>query len=241
VGEDGAAFNRLFTGVYATIKPLDTVEEMLVADVVASEWEVLRWRRLKSILLRACQCKALEELLCEHLHYNLYRKDFAHDLTTILKKYPPTEQPDAAKRLAHACASNDPEAEDKVRKIFHDNTMLHSIGDILDGARAAKAEELAQKYLRSEPKAVKIVDKILARADVNIDDLIANQLDSRIDEIERIDRLATIGESRRNVSLREIDRRRAVLGEALRRSVKEVEDAEFQVVETVPPKEKITI
>jgi hypothetical protein len=57
--------------------------------------------------------------------------------------------------------------------------------------------------------------------------------------IERIDRLATIAESRRNASLREIDRRRAVLGEALRGSVKEVEDAEFQVVETMPTKGQI--
>ena len=34
------------------------------------------------------------------------------------------------------------------------------------------------------------------------------------------------------------DRRRAVLGERLRRSVKEVEDAEFQVIERTPAKGK---
>jgi hypothetical protein len=38
--------------------------------------------------------------------------------------------------------------------------------------------------------------------------------------------------------LREIDRRRAVLGETLRRSVQEIEDAEFKVVETTPNKGK---
>ena len=41
---------------------------------------------------------------------------------------------------------------------------------------------------------------------------------SGLEYIERIDRLTTIAESRRNSSLREIDRRRAVLGETLRRS-----------------------
>jgi hypothetical protein len=47
-------------------------------------------------------------------------------------------------------------------------------------------------------------------------------------------RLTTIAESRRNASLREIDRRRAVLGERLRRSVQEIEDREFKVIETTP-------
>ena len=56
--------------------------------------------------------------------------------------------------------------------------------------------------------------------------------------IERIDHLITIAENRRNASLREIDRRRAVLGESLRRSVQEIEDAEFEVIETTPAKGK---
>jgi hypothetical protein len=45
-----------------------------------------------------------------------------------------------------------------------------------------------------------------------------------IDNIERIDRLTAIAETRRNAALREIDRRHEVLGEALRRSVREIED-----------------
>ena len=63
-------------------------------------------------------------------------------------------------------------------------------------------------------------------------------LAQRLDNIERIDRLISIAESRRNTSLREIDRRRAVLGETLRRTVKEVEEVEFQVIETTPTKGK---
>jgi hypothetical protein len=49
-------------------------------------------------------------------------------------------------------------------------------------------------------------------------------LRDRMDQIERIDRLTAIAETRRNAALREIDRRRVVLGEALRRSVREIED-----------------
>ena len=56
-------------------------------------------------------------------------------------------------------------------------------------------------------------------------------LRDEIDDIERIDRLTTIAESRRNASLHEIDRRRAVLGETLRRSVQEIEDGELVIAD----------
>jgi hypothetical protein len=65
----------------------------------------------------------------------------------------------------------------------------------------------------------------------------AKALPRELDYIERIDRLITIAENRRDASLREIDRRRAVLGEALRRQVQEVE-GEFEVVEKTPPAAK---
>jgi hypothetical protein len=80
------------------------------------------------------------------------------------------------------------------------------------------------------------VDEILADAGVDIDDLTAEKVSERFADIEQIDRLATIAENRRNTSLREIDRRRSFLGEALRRSVKEIEEAELQVVETTRDK-----
>ena len=66
----------------------------------------------------------------------------------------------------------------------------------------------------------------------------AKALAEKIDVIERIDRLITVAESRRNASLHEIDRHRATLGGALRRSVQEIEDAEFKVIETTPTKGK---
>jgi hypothetical protein len=58
-----------------------------------------------------------------------------------------------------------------------------------------------------------------------------------LDDIERIDCLITVAETRRNATLREIDRRRAVLSEALRRQVQEVE-GEFEVVEKTPAETK---
>jgi len=51
---------------------------------------------------------------------------------------------------------------------------------------------------------------------------------------KRIDRLATIAENRRNVSLREIERRRALVGES--RPSQEIESDEHEVIELRPAK-----
>jgi hypothetical protein len=80
--------------------------------------------------------------------------------------------------------------------------------------------------------------KFLADAGESMDGFIVGALDEKLDTIERIDRLTGIAEDRRNASLHEIDRRRVLLGEKLRRSVQEVEDAEFKVIETTPAKRK---
>jgi hypothetical protein len=50
-GEDATACDALFAGIRAAVKPLDTL------DVVALEWEVLRWRRLESIW---CACVSVK-------------------------------------------------------------------------------------------------------------------------------------------------------------------------------------
>jgi hypothetical protein len=95
-----------------------------------------------------------------------------------------------------------------------------------------------QEYVRREPDAVTLVQELLADANVSMDKLMADALAENLDDIERIDRLTTIAESRRNDSLREIERRRAVFGETLRRSVQAVEDGEFKVIETTPARGK---
>jgi hypothetical protein len=235
-GEDAAAYERLDAGIHAAVNPVDTADEMLVADVVQLEWQVLRWRRWKFALLRRCQCDAVKEVLERRLNYDQYAEKFAKDLSRILKDYLPRGQKDTAEQLAQACARNDSRAENKVERILQQNTILHTKQGILGGARADKAEKLARKYVRREPEAVKLVDEILDGASVDIDELTTEKICKRFADIEQIDRLATIAEKRRNSSLREIDRRRPFLGETLRRGVKEVEDAEFEVVETTRAK-----
>jgi hypothetical protein len=232
-GEDAAGYDELFGRICAAVRPVDVIDEIFVADLVALEWDLLRWRRLKSSLIRTRALKALNGFLREQLEYYLYRERFEDDLTKILQDNLKGDQTqDVARTLAHDCAWNKPHAVAKVNEIL---TRIETHMDILlDDAKARKAEELVQQFVRRKPAAVRLIDKLVASAGMSIDALIVQTLTKHeLDYIERIDRLAALAESRRSACLREIDRRRAVLGEALRRQVQEVE-GEFKVIEKTP-------
>jgi hypothetical protein len=114
VGEE-AAYDELIGRVYAAIKPVDVIDEMLIADVVASEWEFLRWSRLKFSLIQACAVQGLETFLYSNLDYDLYGERFAEDLTEILQdNLPEDHAEDRPQRLARDCALNETDAVDKV-------------------------------------------------------------------------------------------------------------------------------
>jgi hypothetical protein len=107
---------------------------------------------------------------------------------------------------------------------------------VLDDAKGRKAKETVQEYVRREPDAVTLVHELLTDAGVSVDRFMANAFVQKLDDIERIDRLITTAESRRDASLREIERRRVFLGETLRRSVQEIEDGEPGPTLTRKPK-----
>ena len=90
---------------------------MLIADVVASEWEFLRWSRLKFSLIQACAAKVLKEFLNSKLDYDLYRERFVQDLTEILQdNLPEDDAEDRPQRLARDCAMNETGAVNSVTR-----------------------------------------------------------------------------------------------------------------------------
>src|SRR5215467_11369734 len=68
-GEDEDAYHEFSSRVRTAINPVDSIDEMFIADVISLEWEVLRWRRLKSSLMQTCGLEALEQFLNKHLDY----------------------------------------------------------------------------------------------------------------------------------------------------------------------------
>src|SRR5262249_40056652 len=112
------------------------------------------------------------------------------------------------------------------------------INRVLDNARENRAEELVEEYARRDSAAVALIDDLLAKAGMTIDALIVPHLQERLEGIKRVDRLTTIGETRRNANVREIDRRRSALGDKLRQSIQEIEQRELTLIETRTGKEK---
>jgi hypothetical protein len=228
-GEDAAAYDELVGRIWAAVRPVDVIDEMFIDDIVSLEWEVLRWRRLKSTLIQEAGFKALENSLSGKLDDDLYSERVADRLTKILQDNLPEEQVGSAQTLVRDHARNKQHAVDTINEVLAGINL--EMGEIRFDARAAKAHELVQGYRRGEPDAVRLVDQLRTRAGVSMETFMASAFREKMHDIERIDRLTAIAETRRNAALREIDRRRVVLSEALRRSVREIEDDADGVLE----------
>jgi hypothetical protein len=134
-GEDAAAYDKLSGRLYAAVKPADAIDEMYVEDTVCLEWEVLRWRRLKSSIIRVLRTKALKRFLMENLGYDQYRKKFEDALTEILlENLGDGQTTKDARQVARDCAKNSPEAVDAVNAIL--DRINSRMERVLDEARA---------------------------------------------------------------------------------------------------------
>jgi hypothetical protein len=96
------------------------------------------------------------------------------------------------------------------------------------------AEELSKKWAARDREAVKKVDQQLATMGLNMDAPIAQALAIRIDQFDRLDRMIMNAEGRRNAALREVDRHRSSLAQALRQASDDVIEAEFEDVSPRP-------
>jgi hypothetical protein len=229
--EDDAAYEELLVRICVAVKPVDAIEEIFVADLVFLQWEVLGLRRLKTSLMKASTYEALKDFLPDVLPYDLFVEEFEEALAEALQENLRQDQDeDFARKLAHQCVHDEPGACQKFDELLE--PVGRSTYTVYQVTKKAKVEHLARGYARREPEAIKQVNELLTTRGVTMHDITTKPLMRKIDDIERIDKLIDIAETRRNVSLREIERRRAVLGEALRRTVQEVEDAEFEVIET---------
>jgi hypothetical protein len=85
-GEDAAAYDELLSRLCAAISSVDVIDEMLIADLISFKWDVLRWRRLKTSLIRSLELKVLKRFLIAQLDYDYCQKYFQDDLTEILQE-----------------------------------------------------------------------------------------------------------------------------------------------------------
>ena len=99
------------------------------------------------------------------------------------------------------------------------------------GGNYSEAVKLGNSWAAGNDSARSKVDVILNRAGLTIDEVTARTIEDKLDSFERLDRMLASAEARRNNALREIDRHRDALGSGVRRSIEEIEDAEFRDLE----------
>ena len=192
----------------------------------------LRWRRLKFGVVEVSVREALEKFLGKQLYTRRMRKSSRKISRKFFAESASEKFAEEVKELAHQFVRSQPDAVKRVSALF--GAAGKDADQIRKAAKAEKAKELAEAYGRREPEAFRLREQdFFGRPAAPCTTSCSWHCPAELDQIEQIDRLINIAETRRNISLREIDRRRMALGEALRRNLQEVE-GEFKVLETTP-------
>lgn len=118
----------------------------------------------------------------------------------------------------------------RLRAHFNNASFRQGLEETLEQIVSSKfARRLLRGWTAQEPDTIDKIKAILAYDNRSLEGVAAQTLVLDIDDIEKIDRLIMVAETRRNSVLREIDRHRRALGDQLRHATQSV-DAEFSVV-----------
>ena len=156
-GESEADYEALKMRIMAAVKPVDAIEHLYVRDVIDLQWDLLRFRRLKSHLLSSSAPSGLAALM-------------------------------SARKYTH----------------FNDSRFA--------------------SWLNNDPQAVKEIKELLTNWGLSEQDIFAQTMVKKINEFERLEKMAYSVETRRNTALRELERHREAVARRLR-DVVAIEDA----------------
>jgi hypothetical protein len=111
------------------------------------------------------------------------------------------------------------------------NVLWDSLGD--------EADDVLRKWGARDEAAQHVVDAALADEGLSLEAAAAGELwRKEFDQIERLDRMITTAELRRQLALHELERHRTALAQLLQRAIadaEEVEDAEYKLVAPAAP------
>jgi hypothetical protein len=104
---------------------------------------------------------------------------------------------------------------------------MRRAGGLQDFGRDEELTALASGWLVGDATATKSALALLKQAGFSLNDVSAHSLTVQAVELDRVDQQVQRHEARRDLILQQIERRRAVLAQRLRRATEEVIDAEF--------------
>ena len=111
-------------------------------------------------------------------------------------------------------------------------SMYQGVEKVMDDLGYDDTVDASKSWAAGDKRERKEVTRALAAAGLSMDEVTATTWELNLETFERIERLLSGAEVRRNNALREIDRHRSAYGAAIRRSLDEVEDVEFRDVES---------
>lgn len=152
--ESRADYEGLKARLKAKIAPRDVLEEIWLRDILDLQWEVLRMRRLKALLLNNNSPAGLDSLL--------------------------------------------------YRRVTHQTRQT-----------------LVEAWGRGDKAAIQEIVEILHQRGLSMDDVDSHTLLKTLEPLERIDRMVTQAEGRRNNALREIERSRESAARRLQTALSE--------------------
>jgi hypothetical protein len=95
---------------------------------------------------------------------------------------------------------------------------------------SAASGRLGRLWRKGDQDVIERVRQELEKSNVSIENVMAETLVLKLDEVERIDHIIAQAEARRVRILREMDRHRTALATCLREATQSIEDAEFSEV-----------
>ena len=99
---------------------------------------------------------------------------------------------------------------------------------------APEIHALLRGWRAGKPSAIRRIEKILTAANRNLAAVLAYALSNEIDRIERLERLITLAEARRNAALRELDLHRTSAAQQLRAELRQFGTILLENVESGP-------
>ena len=97
-----------------------------------------------------------------------------------------------------------------------------------------EANRLGGLWRKGDRDGIETVKQELEKSNLSIENVMAEALVLKLDEVERIDHINARAEARRVSILREMDRHRTALATSLRQATQAIEDAEFSEVPRQP-------
>jgi hypothetical protein len=119
-------------------------------------------------------------------------------------------------------------------KVARKEAVTFLLTECLGGDRSARdtAPSIAHGWSANEAEDLKIVEDLFAEHGYDTDTVIAQAIATKLDDLERIDRLIAFYNIRRDASLRELEKRRDVLAKRAREfSEKTITDAEVEFLD----------